>query len=68
LSCFSIFVINCSVFLFSATDEKKKDGFVYIIVSVKNLETSRTLTREGLVPKLVRKASNADVSVEFQNQ
>ncbi|XP_033738637.1 uncharacterized protein LOC117326121 [Pecten maximus] len=47
-----------------ATDEKKKDGFVRVIVAVKNLKTTRQM--KGL--KFVKKADNADVAVDFQER
>ncbi|XP_069127266.1 uncharacterized protein [Argopecten irradians] len=47
-----------------ATDEQKKDGFVRVIVAVKNLKTTRQM--KGL--KFVKKADNADVTVDFQER
>ena len=43
-----------------ASDEKKKEGFVRVIVAIKNLTT----TRKGI--KLVKKPDNADVQVTFE--
>ena len=54
--------------IIAATDEKKKDGFVRVIVSVKNLSTSSQIVRKGLLPKTVKKASNAKVDMIFENQ
>ena len=52
----------------TATDEKKKEGFVRVIVAVKNLDTSSQLIRKGFLPKTVKKASNAKVDAVFENQ
>ncbi|KAK3090528.1 hypothetical protein FSP39_012511 [Pinctada imbricata] len=43
-----------------ACDEKKKDGFVRVIVGIRNLTT----TRKGI--KLVKKPDNAEVNVTFE--
>ncbi|XP_061182418.1 uncharacterized protein LOC133190747 [Saccostrea echinata] len=45
-------------------DEKKKDGFVHVIVSAKDLKTSRTL--KGI--KIIKKAENAVVDATFEER
>lgn len=45
-------------------DEKKKDGYVHVIVSAKGLKTSRTL--KGM--KIIRKAENAVVNSTFEER
>ncbi|XP_062576756.1 uncharacterized protein LOC134238649 [Saccostrea cucullata] len=45
-------------------DEKKKDGFVHVIVSAKDLKTSRTL--KGI--KIIKKAENAEVNATFEER
>ncbi|KAL4235883.1 hypothetical protein ACF0H5_004272 [Mactra antiquata] len=52
----------------TACDEKKKDGFIRVIVAVKNLKTSTDIVRRGILPKAVKKASNAKVKSTFENQ
>lgn len=52
----------------SACDEKKKDGFVRVIVAIKNLETSTEIVRKGILPKAVKKPSNAKLESTFENQ
>ncbi|KAH3831939.1 uncharacterized protein LOC127879191 [Dreissena polymorpha] len=51
-----------------ACDEKTKEGYVRVIVAIKNLAISRDIVRHGLRPKMVKKASNAKVEVVFENQ
>ena len=55
-------------FFLSACDEKKKDGFVRVIVAVKNLKTSTDIVRRGILPKTVKKPSNAKIEMIFENQ
>ena len=45
-------------------DEKKKDGFVHVIVSAKGLKTGRSM--KGL--KFVKKAENAVVCATFEER
>ncbi|WAR24797.1 hypothetical protein MAR_038466 [Mya arenaria] len=51
-----------------ACDEKKKDGFIRVIVAIKNLTTSTEIVRRGILPKAVKKPANAKLNVVFENQ
>jgi len=53
---------------FAACDEKKKDGFVRVIVGIKDLTTSTEIIRQGFLPKTRKKAANAKLDVTFENQ
>ncbi|XP_048763264.2 uncharacterized protein LOC125671532 [Ostrea edulis] len=46
------------------SDERKKDGFVHVIVSAKGLKTGRSM--KGL--KFIRKAENAEVNATFEER
>jgi hypothetical protein len=39
-----------------------------VIVGVKNLKTSTDIVRKGLLPKTVKKPSNAKIDMVFENQ
>ena len=60
---FQVFVV-----IITASDETKKDGYVRVIVAAKNLKTSRDIVRQGILPKAVKRPSNAKVDVKFENQ
>lgn len=61
-------ILSNVAILFSACDEKKKDGFIRVIVAIKNLETSTDIVRKGFLPKTVKKPSNAKLDMVFENQ
>lgn len=52
------------IFSYSVSDERKKDGFVHVIVSAKGLKTGRSM--KGL--KFIRKAENAEVNATFEER
>lgn len=52
------------LFINIVCDEKKKDGYVYVIVSVKGLKISRLL--KGM--KIIRKVENVVVNLIFEER
>lgn len=52
------------LFINIVCDEKKKDGYVYVIVSVKGLKISRSL--KGM--KIIRKVENVVVNLIFEER
>lgn len=52
------------LFINIVCDEKKKDGYVYVIVSVKGLKISRLL--KGM--KIIRKVENVVVNLIFDER
>ncbi|KAL3867643.1 hypothetical protein ACJMK2_040517 [Sinanodonta woodiana] len=51
-----------------ACDEKTKEGYVRVIVSIRGLKKTSKIILKGIIPKSIKEAENAEVDSEFEQR
>ncbi|KAK3581928.1 hypothetical protein CHS0354_037602 [Potamilus streckersoni] len=51
-----------------ACDEKTKEGYLRVIVSIRGLKMTSKIILKGIIPKSVKEAENAEVDSEFEER